>query len=195
MRINIILVCSLLTLQGCFNANSEELETKPSVGLTTNGKKQGEWKTYYTNGQVAKVENFRNDTLNGKSFYFDENGNMKGKLFYTMGLKVDSSIMYFSNGRINMEEWKDSVGKTQGLFRVYHENGQLSQLGFMNDNYLDDTCKTFFDNGQLKSIEFYKERKKEGRWQYFSKEGNLIRTEVYINDILANSREYRQHLR
>ena len=88
-----------------------------------------------------------------------------------------------------MEEWKDSVGKTQGLFRVYHENGQLSQLGFMNDNYLDDTCKTFFDNGQLKTIEFYKERKKEGRWQYFSKEGNLIRTEVYINDILANSRE------
>jgi antitoxin component YwqK of YwqJK toxin-antitoxin module len=88
-----------------------------------------------------------------------------------------------------MEEWKDSSGKTQGLFKVYHLNGQLSQIGYMKDNYLDDTCKTFFDNGQLKTIEFYKDRKKEGTWQYFSKKGNLIRTEVYDNDILTSFKE------
>lgn len=189
MKISIILVFSILTLYGCFNPGSDDLETKPPVGTTTNGKKQGEWKTYYTNGQIAKIENYLNDTLNGQLVYYDDKGNIKGKLFYRMGVKADSSKMYFPNGQANLEEWKDSSGKTQGLFKVYHLNGQLSQIGYMKDNYLDDTCKTFFDNGQLKTIEFYKDRKKEGTWQYFSKNGNLIRTEVYNNDILTNYKE------
>lgn len=189
MKINIILLFAILTMDGCFNPSKDNLETKRPIGTTINGKKQGEWKTYYINGQVAKVENYLNDTLNGQLFYFDEKGKIKGKLFYRMGVKVDSSKLYFPNGQANTEEWKDSSGKTQGLFKVYHMNGQLSQIGFMKDNYLDDTCKSFFDNAQLKTVEFYKDRKKEGTWQYFSKVGNLIRTEVYNNDILISSKE------
>jgi antitoxin component YwqK of YwqJK toxin-antitoxin module len=189
MKMNIILVFSILTLHGCFNHSSDGMETKTPVGTTTNGKKQGEWKTYYENGQVAKIENYLNDTLNGQLIYFNNKGKIKGKQFYRMGVKVDSSKMYFSNGKANLEEWKDSSGNTQGLFKVYHTNGQLSQVGYMKDNYLDDTCKTFFDNGQLKTVEFYKNRKKEGTWQYFSKKGNLIRTEIYSNDILTSFKE------
>jgi antitoxin component YwqK of YwqJK toxin-antitoxin module len=187
MKINIILLFTILTLQGCINPSTNNLETNPSVGTTTKGKKQGERKTYYTNGQIAKIENYLNDTLNGQFVYFDEKGKIKGKLFYRMGLKVDSSQMYFPNGKVNLEEWKDSSGKIQGLFKVYHVNGQLSQIGYMKDSYLDDTCKTYFDNGQLKTLEFYKDRKKEGAWQYFSKQGTIIRTEVYNNDILISS--------
>ena len=186
MKVNIILFFSALTLHSCISPSNDNLETKSAVGQTINGKKEGEWKTYYTNGQVAKIETYLNDTLNGQLSYFDEKGKIKGKLFYRIGVKIDSSKMYFPNGQANLEEWKDSSGKTQGLFKVYNLNGQLSQLGYMKDNYLDDTCKTFFDNGQLKTIEFYKDRKKEGTWQYFSKNGNLIRTEVYNNDILTS---------
>jgi len=189
MKVNIIFLFGALTLYSCWYPDTDNLDTKPAVGQTINGKKEGEWKTYYTNGQVAKIETYLNDTLNGQISYFDEKGKLKGKLFYRMGIKVDSSKMYFPNGQANLEEWKDSSGKTQGLFKVYHQNGQLSQIGYMKDNYLDDTCKTFFDNGQLKTIEFYKNRKKEGTWKYFSKKGSLIRTEVYNNDILTSTTE------
>jgi antitoxin component YwqK of YwqJK toxin-antitoxin module len=189
MKLNIFLFFCALTMHSCFSPSTDGLETKPSVGQTVNGKKQGEWKTYYTNGQIAKIENYYNDTLNGQLSYFDEDGQIKGKQFYRMGIKVDSSTMHFSNGQPNLEENKDSTGKTQGLFKVYHQNGQLSQIGLMKDNYLDDTCKTFFDNGQLKTVEFYKDRKKEGTWLYYSKEGKLIATEVYNNDILIDSKK------
>ncbi|MBS1755491.1 MAG: hypothetical protein JST34_15735 [Bacteroidetes bacterium] len=189
MKLNIILFLGVLTLYSCFSPSVDGLETKPPVGQTVDGKKQGEWKTYYTNGQIAKIENYLNDTLNGQLSYFDEDGKIKGRQFYRMGIKVDSSTLNFSNGHANLEEKKDSTGKTQGLFKVYHQNGQLSQIGFMKDNYLDDTCKTFFDNGQLKTLEFYKDTKKEGTWLYYSKSGNLIRTEVYKNDILIDSNE------
>jgi len=189
MKVHNIILFGALILHSCYSPSMDGLETKPAVGLTINGKKEGEWKTHYTNRQIAKIENYHNDTLNGQLSYFDEKGNIKGKQFYRMGLKVDSSMMYFPNGQANLEEWKDSTGKTQGLFKVYHPNGQLSQIGFMKDNYLDETCKTFFENGQLKAIEIYKDRKKEGTWQYFSKEGNLIRTEVFNNDVLINSKE------
>ena len=189
MKVNIIILFSALPWHSCFSPSIENLDTKPAVGQTIDGKKEGEWKTFYTNGQVAKMEKYVSDTLNGQVSYFDENGIINGKLFYRMGVQVDSSIGYFSNGKANWEESKDSSGKTQGLFKVYHKNGQLSQIGYMKDNYLDDTCKTFFDNGQLKTIEIYKDRKKEGTWQYFSEKGNLIRTEVYNNDILISFKE------
>ena len=158
-----------------------------AVGKTENGKKNGEWKSYYKNGQVAKIECYVNDTLNGTCSYFGENGEIKQKVSYNMGTTVDSFITYFQNGNPNLEEWKDSNGRTQGLFRVYHPNGQLSQLGHMNDDYLDDTCKTFFDNGQPRTIEYYKKRKKEGAWQYFSARGKLIKTEHYSNDTLKST--------
>ena len=189
MKINIIFLFGALTLHSCISPSNDNLDTKPAVGQTTNGKKEGEWKTFYTNGQVAKIENYLNDTLNGQLSYFDEKGNIKGRQFYRMGVKVDSSKMYFSNGQVNQEEKKDSTGKTQGLFKVHHQNGQLSQIVFMKDNYLNDTCKTFFDNGQLKTLEFYKDRKKEGTWLYYSKRGTLIRKEVYNNDNLIDSKD------
>ena len=189
MKVNIILLFSVLSLHSCIYPSTDNLETKQAVGQIIKRQKQGEWKTYYSNGQVAKIENYFNDTLNGQISYFDEKGKIKGKTFYNMGVKVDSSKMYFPNGQANMEEWKDSSGKTQGLFKLYYQDGQLSQIGYMKDNFLDDTCKTFFDNGQLKTIEFYKDRKKEGTWQYFSRVGKLIGTEVYSNDILISSKE------
>ena len=189
MKLSIILFLSTLTLHSCISPSNDNLETNPAVGQSINGRKEGEWKTYYTNGQLAKIETYLNDTLNGQLYFYDEKGKIKGKQFYRMGVKVDSSLMYFTNGQANIEERKDSTGNTQGLFKVYHPNGQLSQIGFMKDNYLDDTCKTFFDNGQVKTIEFYSDRKKEGKWQYFSKDGNPIRTEIYSNDVLISSKE------
>ena len=189
MRITLFLFFTALTFISCINFDRNNVDTEQPTGAIDNGKKQGEWKTYYTNGRIAKIENYQNDTLHGEILYYDDKGKLNGKGFYKMGVRVDSSHMYFPNGKAKLEEWKDSSGKTQGLFKVYYQNGQPSQIGYMKDNYLDDTCNTFFKNGQLKVVEFYKEKKKEGVWQYFSNEGKLIRTEQYSNDKLVSSTE------
>jgi antitoxin component YwqK of YwqJK toxin-antitoxin module len=181
----LLLILAVLILSACGYLQSQENETVEPVGSTIEGKKQGEWKTYYTNGRLARLEYYYNDTPHGKFFSYAPDGILRGKGTYRMGVIVDSFYLYCGNGRINLEEWRDSTGKAQGLFRVYHSNGQLSQVGYHKDGHLDDTCKTYHSNGQLKTIEFYKDNKKTGTWQYFSEEGKLLRTEVYKDDVLT----------
>ena len=176
----------LFVFSACFNFDNYSDDALKSVGTTINGKKEGEWKTYFVTNRLSKIENYKNDTLNGSFTSFSENGNLYAKGTYKMGLKIDSFYLYNSNGTINLQEWRDSTGKSQGLFKVFYDNGQLSQLGYMKDSYLDDTSKSFFDNGQLKAIEFYQNIKKEGKWSYFDEEGKLLKVETYKNDLIQN---------
>lgn len=155
-------------------------------GKTVAGKKEGEWKTFYLNGNLKSIENYKNDTLNGPKVAYGPNENLRAKYFYKMGIMVDSFIMYHSNGKINSLEWKDENGKSQGVFKIFHENGLLSQIGKHKDGHLDDTSRTFYENGKAKEIEFYKDNKKNGTWLYYAQNGNLIKAENYRNDTLIN---------
>lgn len=155
-------------------------------GKTIVGKKEGEWKTYYASGNLKTLENYKKDTLNGPKLSYGPKKNLRAKYFYQKGIMVDSFIMYHSNGKINLAEWKDKKGKSQGVFKIFHKNGLLSQIGKYKDGHLDDTSKAFYENGKLKEIEFYNDNKKNGTWLYFTQNGNLIKVENYRNDTLIN---------
>jgi antitoxin component YwqK of YwqJK toxin-antitoxin module len=158
-------------------------------GQTVNNKREGEWKTFYSNGKIKALENYKNDTLEGSNFSYGPNGNLRAKSFYHKGIMIDSFIMYHSNGQINLAEWKDEAGKSQGIFKIFYESGRLSQIGKHKDGHLDDTSKTYYENGKIKEIEFYKDRKRNGTWLYYSDEGKLIKKENYLNDSLINAKK------
>ena len=158
--------------------------TKSPEGKTIDDKKQGEWKTYYLNGNLKTIETFKNDTLNGPSFSYNPDGTIRIRSTYRNGIQVDSLIMYHSNGTPNSAEWFDENGKSQGVFKMFHSNGNLSQIGKNKDGNLDDTCKTFYENGAIKTVEFYKNKMKNGTWRYYNENGRLTKTEVYKNDSL-----------
>lgn len=156
-----------------------------STGTLVDNKKQGEWKTYYSNGRLLKIENFVNDTLDGKQTIYSDNGNVYTSTTYRMGIQTDSFLHYFSNGKVNVQEWADSNGRKQGLFKVFYENGELSQIGYFKDNHLDDSVKTFYKNGNPKTLEYYKNGKREGIWKYYNELGRITKVETYKNDIKA----------
>ncbi len=156
--------------------------TRESSGQTVDGKKQGEWKTYYLNGQLKEVKHYLNDTLNGQSIEYYPNGNLSSRATYKMGTSIDSFFLYHSNGQKNLQEWKDSNGHEQGVFNVYAENGQLIQIGISKDGQFDDTSRTYYLNGHPKEIRIYKNNMKEGVWSYFDTSGKLIRNETYLDD-------------
>ena len=123
--------------------NDFQSSTQSQEGEIVNNKKQGEWKVYYQNGNLKTIENFKNDTLNGSYISYHSNGKIRSRSVYKMGIQVDSVFMYHSNGRINLAEWKDKNGKGQGTFKIYHENGQLSQVAKYMDGHLHDTSKAY----------------------------------------------------
>ena len=156
-----------------------EWEKNEPQGQLINGHKNGEWKTFFKNGQLARAENYINDTLHGKQISFTPEGHFNSRAKYNMGVKVDSFFLYHSNGRINSEEFKDSLGRMHGLFKIYDSNGQTIQIGQSIHGEFDGEFRTFFNTGQLKTIKYYKLGEPTGQWIEFSDKGDTIKVEQY----------------
>ncbi|MEG0136270.1 MAG: toxin-antitoxin system YwqK family antitoxin [Cetobacterium sp.] len=69
-----------------------------------NGIPEGKWLSFYSNGKIKSIENWKNGELNGKYILYSEDGY---KTFQTYYLK----------------------GKDHGLFKLYHDNGKLHIVG------------------------------------------------------------------
>jgi antitoxin component YwqK of YwqJK toxin-antitoxin module len=161
-------------------AQSEiEWQKEEPKGQLLDGRKNGEWMTYFKNGQIARLDNYKNDTLHGRQIWYTPDGQYNLRANYNMGIKVDSFFMYDGKGRLNLVEFSDSTGKQQGPFIVYNTNGQIIQAGNYRDGKFDGEFKTFFRTGQLKAIEHYKLSERFGKWIELSDKGDTIKVERY----------------
>ena len=86
------------------------------------GIKNGEYKTYYDNGNIETVVNYKNDKLNGESKSYYENGQIKGEINYKGGKKDGISKSYSENGQlISVEtfyEGKSGHGESKYIMKM-----------------------------------------------------------------------------
>lgn len=162
-----------------FAQSEKEWEKEEPKGQINIGQKNGEWTTYFKSGQLASVENYKNDTLHGRQIHYTPSGRYNLRANYKMGVKVDSFFLYTGNGDLNLEEYRDSTGKQQGTFKVYDTNGQIIQVGNYKDGKFDGQFKTFYSTGQLKAIEHYRMNERIGKWIELSDKGDTLKTERY----------------
>src|SRR5690606_17458969 len=92
-----------LTREFKFRQSEKEWEKEEPRGQINDGKKIGEWTTYFKNGQIASVENYKNDTLHGRQIHYTPSGRYNLRANYRMGVKVDSFFLYTGNGDLNLE--------------------------------------------------------------------------------------------
>ena len=85
-------------------------------GNIVKGKKEGEYLTYYENGQLKYKSNYKEGVLEGEWLYYHENGQLRFK-----------------------RNWKD--GKKEGEWLYYHETGQLETTEIYKDGELIKTIK------------------------------------------------------
>jgi antitoxin component YwqK of YwqJK toxin-antitoxin module len=158
---------------------SREWDKNEPTGQLINGKKNGKWTTTYKNGQLESEQSYLNDTLHGHQLIYYPSGQLYIKRNYLKGKEIDSTIWYHSNGRLHIEEFSDSTGRKQGLFKIYYSNGQPSQIAYHKDGELDGESRSFFDNGQPWDIKRYKLGDRVGTWVEFSKTGDTVKVEKY----------------
>jgi|SRR5690606_25568091 len=162
-----------------FAQREKEWKKEEPKGQLINGKKNGLWTTHYKNGQLESSESYLNDTLHGRQLIYYPSGQLHIKRTYLKGKEIDSTFWYHSNGQINVEEFRDSLGRKQGLFKIYHANGQPSQIAYSKDGEFDGESLSYFDNGQPWHIKHYKLGERVGTWIEFSKTGDTIKVEKY----------------
>ena len=161
-----------------FAQREKDWRKEEPKGQLINGKKNELWTTHYKNGQLERSENYFNDTLLGQFVYYPS-GQLYIKRTYLKGIEIDSTFWYHPNGQINVEEFRDSLGQKQGLFKIYYANGQPIQIAYSKDGKIDGESLSYFDNRQPWETKKYKLGERIGTWIEFSKAGDTIKVEKY----------------
>lgn len=116
-------------------------KTLSSAGLYVNGKKQGVWRSYYSDGRMKDSTTYENGYI--KDIRME---------WYANGFPMDS-LKYNSDGSAVQVSWfndgtpgssgKYQNGKKNGVWQYFHKNGKLSSLeSFSNDAMIN---KEYFD--------------------------------------------------
>lgn len=119
-------------------------------GNYTDDKKNGSW-TYYRNQKPLAYTYYRNDEPDSTWQSFFENGKTQSKVSYIMG-------------------------RRNGLYQLYHDNGNLAEESTYTDDGISDTLKRFYRDGSIQFIIYYK--------------GNAIYNVLAMNDSLGNKQDF-----
>ena len=77
--------------------------------------------------------------------------------------------------------FKDELGRRQGEYKSWYENGQLKDHDFFVDNYLHGECKRWWDNGHLQLHGFYNTFDQAGEFKSWHEDGHIEEHSFYSN--------------
>ena len=180
-----------------------ENDSPKSEGFYKDGKRDGIFKEYDSNGRVVKKEEYRNDILIQtvqveqekydvkRSFYPD--GSVKSIGTYKKGLpegvfreydakgNLTDTAKVFSEGRLLRQGKLDDQGREQGLWKEFFEDGNLRSEGNYKDGKREGRWSYYFNNRQEEQVGEYSKGKPTGEWKKFFADGKLQRKEFYEN--------------
>lgn len=159
---------------------------------------------FYKNEKESGVWHFRDTVLKTTLLRTYENGKQNGvEISFYLNGKIKDSLNYFN-------------GQENGNYKEYSKKGYLIKDCNYKGGKLIDTYKEYFLNGRLKikgqytqgagyivvnrvtvgrssthkvtpTNRFTKNKPmKQGVWKYFNNQGQLIRTETYVDDKILN---------
>lgn len=84
-------------------------KTIRSIVYYNMGKKNGEAKTYYSNGSIYKEYNYKDGLLDGKQVKYRQNGNIRSIAYYRNGEPGSNLKEYLTNGELKKKYPKIAV--------------------------------------------------------------------------------------
>ena len=159
----------ILALLMSFSAVCQDINQTDSKG-----RRQGEWKDFYPNGQLRYEGRFKNDICRGTFRYYDQNGNLQATNEFDKSGERCLNKTYAPSGRViatgyyqNQKkegEWKyydsnsgqlrlvedNKAGKVHGWSRLYNpNNGVLAEETQFVEGQPEGQCKKYSDTGVL----------------------------------------------
>lgn len=114
-----------------------------SIGVKVNGKEQGEWLFYHTNGLVWTKGSY----LNGEKVGLWKTWNDGGQLVQDYYADNGYFKSWYPNGQQeSIGEMKDR--KKSGDWTFYHQNGKLQKKATYLNDEMDGHVIEYYDNGQ-----------------------------------------------
>ncbi len=125
-------------------------------GVTTGGKADGIWRSYYESGNLKSIVNYRAGKVEGEAaFYYDDDD------------QLIKAKMIFINEKIN------------GEYVEYYESGSKKALLEYKDGKANGDAEFYYDGGKIKIEGKFKEGKKSGKWKYYTEDGQAFDKEKW----------------
>ncbi len=126
------------------------------------GKKTGQQKVYYLNGNLKRIGNFNNDLENGLFKEYSEDGIIQAEYEMKNGELNGQIKTYYDNGKIK-KKGTFLKGKANGTFTEYNEDGTISSTYTLVNDNLNGILKTYED-GKISETYTFKDGVKEGEY-------------------------------
>ena len=129
-----------------------------TVSFYKKGKLEGPQKKYYENrrDKLSEISNYKDGLKEGKSMWFDMEGNIVADYNYHNGLLEGPQKSFYTNGRLRSVD------------------------NFIKNQYEGESVE-YYDDGNLKTSGLYLHGEKNGKWQKFDATGKVVSTETYKN--------------
>lgn len=130
------------------NGNTYLLEVRNDSGYLN-----GAIKSYYENGRMQELMNYKNDNLEGFSYHFRKDGTIESKIFYTKDKKAGDCFWYDStNTVVRKYGFYDLEGHNRNLI-IYDSIGNILK-DFRQVIYID-SIRTYLDSINNSDVSFY----------------------------------------
>ncbi|ALJ03682.1 hypothetical protein APS56_00305 [Pseudalgibacter alginicilyticus] len=171
-------------------------------------------KTFFNEGNLHKVENYKNGLLDGVYQEYYENGKLFKEGVYNKGFLKGPLKTYYIHGTIkHITEYNESgkhgiqekynidgtlaeiltyaIDNKNGSFKKFHEDGKtLKKEGSYKNNILAGIYKEYYNNGDISLSCIYKEGFKDGPEIKYYENGNQQWVKNYVNGKLRGIQKY-----
>jgi antitoxin component YwqK of YwqJK toxin-antitoxin module len=74
----------------------------------------------------------------------------------------------------------------EGIWKVYHQNGNFKQIGAYKAGKAQGKWKFYHDNGKLSETGTFLDDQRTGKWKSYSEKGKFISSTNYKNGVIIN---------
>lgn len=179
--------------------------TVKRVSNMTNGKLNGKYTEYHSNGKISKKIYFKDGKEDGKSQTYDEDGTLTSDCFYVngvthgkqtnfysssrgdftrissykMGVPTGKFVETFTNGVVRKSGEYDANGKLTGQWVERKKDGKITSDQTYKDGILDGATKTYYNDGTVERITMYANGDKHGlTTEYYFGTNGQIKSEI-----------------
>lgn len=119
------------------------------------GERTGEWKSFYKNGTLKNKKLYKDNDLDGLSYFYQKNGSLQNIINYSKD-SISGLHETYENDKI-IKEFIYSRNDRNGPYKIYYSDGSLKEEGIYYNDELYNYRFYYWMNGAIKKKEKYAE--------------------------------------
>ncbi len=152
--------------------------TKKTFSSFAKGRREGEWKTWYSNGQLKTYYTYIKDQIEGIYTYYDSAGTTIKTETYKKSILEGITSDFNENSTLRMTTTYKK-GLKEGPQKEFIEGVVLIEQRTFKKDSLDGEWTSWHDNGTQKVVRVYKNGQPRGNWMFYDAKGAWMREEQY----------------